>query len=164
MRCGFLLILVLCGALGGCATILRGTHEKMDFNTTPSGATVAVGGGTYQTPVVVDLKRRQLYPVVITKPGYRTIHFDLKPEWDGVSLVTNLIVPGGSAGMIYDRLNGADMSFHKLTKIDMEPSTRPDEPPVLLTPFEGLLLNNVQYARAVDFERRDHTRFFRGEP
>lgn len=164
MKCGWLLILAVCGGLCGCATILRGTHEKMEINTTPSEATVAIAGGTYQTPAVIDLKRKTLYPVIITKPGYRTIHFNLQPEWDGVSLVTNLIVPGGSAGMIYDRLNGADLSFHKLTKINMEPSTRPDEPPVLLTPFDGLLLTNVQYARAVQFERNDHSRFFRGEP
>jgi hypothetical protein len=156
--------ILLCGALGGCATILRGTHEKMDFSTNPSGASVAIGGNTYQTPAVVDLKRKAVYPVIITMPGYRTIHFDLVSEWDGVSLVANLIVPGGSAGMIYDRLNGSDHSFHKLARINLEPSTRPDEPPVLLRPFEGLLMDNVQYAQAVEFERKDHARFFRGEP
>jgi hypothetical protein len=163
-RWALCLNILLCGTLGGCATLLRGTHEKMDFATNPSGATLAIGGKTYQTPAVVDLKRKAVYPVIITMPGYRTIQFNLVSEWDGVSLVTNLIVPGGSAGMIYDRLNGSDMSFYKLTRINLEPATRPDDPPVVLRPFEGLLLDNVQYAQAVEFDRKDRSRFFRGEP
>jgi hypothetical protein len=165
MRHGLILYLLFCSTLcGGCATIMRGTHEQFDLVTSPPDATVAIGGKTYQTPAHVDLTRKQTYPVMISKEGYRTLHFNLTPEWDGVSLVGNLIIPGGSAGLVCDRLDGADMAFYKLAKIKLQPATRPDEPPMLLTPFQGMLLDNVQYAQAVDFDRKDRSRFFRGEP
>jgi hypothetical protein len=156
--------MLCCVLCGGCATILRGTHEEMEFVTVPKDATVAIGGQTYQTPAHVDLKRKNLYPVVISKPGYCTMDFNLNPEWDGVSLVLNLIVPGGSAGLVADRIDGADMAFYPLAKIKLRPATRPDQPPLLLTPFQGLLLDNVEYAEAVEFDRKDRSRFFRGEP
>jgi hypothetical protein len=165
MRHGLVWNLLVCSMLcGGCATILRGTHEEMEFVTVPPDATVAIGGHTYQTPARVDLRRKDLYPVVISKPGYCTMHFNLNPEWDGVSLVLNLIVPGGSAGLVADRIDGADLTFYPLAKIKLRPATRPDEPLLLLTPFQGMLLDNVEYAQAVDFDRKDHSRFFRGEP
>jgi len=80
------------------------------------------------------------------------MHFNLNPEWDGVSLVLNLIVPG-AGGTGADRIDGADLTFYA-GQDQASAATRPDEPSFWLTPFQGMLLDNVQYAQAIDLTGR----------
>jgi hypothetical protein len=149
---------------GGCATILRGTHQTMAFDSIPRGATVEVAGKDYITPADVDLRRREIYPVTVSKAGYRTIKFDIEPQWDGVSLVGNMILPGGSVGLVYDSSNGADKNFFKLARINLIPSTQPSESPLVLRDFKGHLLTDDELDVALAADRADRAQFFRGEP
>ncbi|MDP9172901.1 MAG: PEGA domain-containing protein [Planctomycetota bacterium] len=156
-----LLSTALCG---GCATLVRGTHQDMKFDSVPRGAIVEVAGKTYTTPSEIDLCRRDTYPVTISKPGYRTVKFDVTPQWDGISLVGNMILPGGSIGLVYDSSNGAARSFYKLARVVLVPATQPSEPPLVLNDFKGHLLTDDEFASAVQSDRRDRSQFFRGEP
>ncbi len=149
---------------GGCATVIRGTHQTVNVKTDPSGATCLVDGNTYTTPANVDLRRKVAHLITLSKEGYRTIQFNLSPEWDGVSLVGAILIPGGSLGLVTDRVSGADMNFYTLAEIKMAPSTRPAEPPIVLTDFKGRLLNDDEYQQALAYERVDRSQFFRGQP
>jgi hypothetical protein len=160
----FLAMLLSVPLCGGCATLLRGSHQTLSFQTVPSGAQIDVDGKTVTSPAEVDLERKKAYPVVVSKEGYRTLKFVVNSQWDGISLVGNIILPGGSVGLVVDAANGADKNFFKLAKIDLIPATQPTDPPVVLNDFKGHLLTDEQVKQAVAADRLDRTQFFRGEP
>jgi hypothetical protein len=164
MRTKFTAALLSVLFLSGCATLLRGPRQTMTFQTVPTGAVVQVDDRSYVTPVRVSLERKDEHHVVIKKWGYRTLEFTLDPEWDGISLVGNIILPGGSAGLVIDRAVGSDRMFYALARITLMPSTQPDEPPLVLNDFKGHLLTDSEVAADVLAERRDRAQFFRGEP
>jgi hypothetical protein len=149
---------------GGCATLLRGSRQTLSFQTIPSEAEIRVDGGIYTSPADVQLLRKKVHQVIISKDGYRTLKFAIDPQWDGVSLVGNIILPGGSVGLVIDNASGADQNFFKLAKIDLVPSTQPDEPPLVLNDFKGHLLTDAQMRQAVAADQLDRAQFFRGEP
>jgi hypothetical protein len=150
--------------LGGCATILRGTHQDVEIRTEPSAASVMLDGKEYTSPVRVSLARKQVHQVVITKDGYRSLKFEIDPIWDGVSLIGNIILPGGSVGFVYDTADGADRTFYKLATIQLTPTTQPDQAPLVLHDFKGHLLTTEQVAQAEQADRLDRSQFFRGQP
>ncbi len=160
----FLAVLLSVPLCGGCATVLRGSRQQLSFVTDPPQAMVNLDGKNYIAPVKVDVRRKDVHHVIVSKSGYRTLKFTLDPEWDGVSLVGNLIMPGGSVGLVVDQADGADQSFFKLAKIKLTPSTRPDEPPLVLNDFKGHLMTDKQVQAAVAADRQDRAQFFRGEP
>ena len=149
---------------GGCATLLRGSHQNMEFRTNPTGAVVDVDGVAHTSPVRIDLARKDVHHVVISMDGYRTLKFSISPMWDGISLIGNIILPGGSVGLVYDTATGADKTFFKLATINLVPATQPDEPPLVLNDFKGHLLTNTQVAAAQRADRLDRSQFFRGQP
>jgi len=149
---------------GGCATLLRGSQQTLSFQTVPTDAEVFVDGTMYMSPVDVKLRRKVVHRVTIAKEGYRTLRFVIDPQWDGVSLVGNIILPGGSVGLVIDSASGADQNFFKLAKIDLIPATQPDEEPLVLNDFKGHLLTDWQLKQAVAADRLDRSQFFRGEP
>jgi PEGA domain len=149
---------------GGCATLLRGPRQTLTFHTDPTEAQVIVDGKAYTSPVSVSLARKYKHDVEIKKWGYRTLKFSIDPQWDGVSLVGNIILPGGSAGLVIDHVVGSDEMFYALARIKLMPATQPDEPPVVLDDFKGHLMTETEVAADVQAERRDRAQFFRGEP
>jgi hypothetical protein len=168
MRIIFLsLILLFITLSGGCATLLRGSHQTMKFETKPSGAQVIVDGKWYTSPVSLSLQRKVSHDVRIVMGGYRTVEFVIDPQWDGISLVGNIIMPGGSVGLVADRVSGADLSFYKLAEIRLLPAPqppRPQPPPLVLNDFKGHLLTDAQVQEAIAADRQDRSQFFRGEP
>jgi len=148
----------------GCATLLRGTHQTVHVQTIPTAAAVTVDGTHYQTPFTISLRRKDTHHVVIEHVGYHTVAFSIVPQWDGVSLVGNLILPGGSFGLVADHICGADLSFYDLSVIKLKPTTQPSEPAELLIDYKGHLFTDAEVARAVEADRCDRAQFFRGEP
>ena len=149
---------------GGCATLLRGSRQTLSFATYPPEAVVELDGVRHTAPFEINVRRKTVHHVVVSKDGYRTVQFDIDPQWDGVSLVGNIILPGGSVGLVIDSESGADQTFYKLAKIRLIPSTRPDEPPLVLNDFKGHLMTDEQVRAAKDADQTDRTQFFRGEP
>ncbi len=64
----------------GCATIVKGTTQRVQINSEPTGATARVGGKTVTTPASVLLKSADLYTVVVSKEGYHTEKVSLEGE------------------------------------------------------------------------------------
>lgn len=147
----FVSILIL-STSGGCASLVRGDRQKVTFDTDPQGATVQVGQTTATTPAKIPLKRKEVHQVTISKPGYRTVEFELRAQWDGAS-IGSFALPGGSIWATTDRVSGADLAFYKLEKIKLEPTTSPSESPLKLIQYRGKLYNDEEYAKVMEEER-----------
>lgn len=144
----------------GCAT-LRGSTQKLKFDTDPSAATLTVNGQKYTTPAVVELKRKEAHRVLVEKAGYRPVAFNLESTWDGAAM-TDLAVPGGSALVGLSAVSGSDRQFYPVEKIKLEKATGPNPPVLELFGFRGKLLTKPEYDAAVAADRQDKTAFFGG--
>jgi hypothetical protein len=132
----------------------RGDRQEVDLDTDPSGATVEVDGQKFTTPAEMKLKRKDVHRVTVSKPGYRTVVFDLKARWDGATL-GNVALPGGSVGAVTDRATGADLSFYKLPKIKLTPSTDASAPPIEMFVHRGKLYEKAEYEKILEEEREE---------
>lgn len=122
MKTKFLLSALVIGFLfSGCASIVSGSYQTIDFRSQPSGASLTVDGVEYGiTPAVVDLKRKgrlagessskKTYEVVIEMPGYYPYEIELRREVNGWFFGNVLF--GGIIGLIIDAATG---SMYKLT-------------------------------------------------
>lgn len=155
-----LLSVLVCG---GCATLLRGPRQTLNFLTNPTRAKVTVDGKVYASPFSLSLRRKETHHVMIEMPGYRTLEFAIDPQWDALSLLGNVLIPGGCMGLVADQISGANKAFYDLAEIDLMPTARPDAP-LLLYDFKGHLLTAQQVATAIEANREDRAQFFRGEP
>ena len=56
---------------GGCATIVKGTNQKIPIGSSPSNADIYVDGNLMgSTPLDVQISRKRDHLVTISKPGY----------------------------------------------------------------------------------------------
>lgn len=105
----------------GCASIIHGPIQTVDFNSQPSGAKVTIDGKEYGvTPRSVDLRRmgrlkgeakeKQAYNVKIELEGYLPYELKIKRDMDGW-FIGNILF-GGLIGIIVDASNG---SMYKLS-------------------------------------------------
>lgn len=94
----FYMIAGLCLALGGCATVTRGSNDTWTVNTEPSGAAVRTTNqfACDSTPCTFKMARKSEFDVTITKPGYK--------NWTGH--VTHHVSGAGGAGMAGNVLLG----------------------------------------------------------
>jgi hypothetical protein len=100
-----LVIAALCAALGGCASVTRGTTENISIASTPSGAQADIVGLEIPTqcitPCVVQAKRNADITVTISKEGYDPQIIPLTKE------ITGSGGAGGVIGMGVDAATGA---------------------------------------------------------
>lgn len=77
---------LLCGVIlltSGCASIIHGATQKIPVQTNPPGAVVKSGTQTCQTPGVIELERKKLPILLISKDGYRTEKVILTRRYSG---------------------------------------------------------------------------------
>ncbi len=71
----FLMAVVAAGAmclLAGCATIVHGTSEKVQIDSSPGGAEVVIDDAQHiTTPAAVKLSRKADHKLAFHKPGYQ---------------------------------------------------------------------------------------------
>jgi hypothetical protein len=92
--------------LGGCATVMNGTSQPVEFSSDPSGAEVAlITGLKCETPCQYSLKRGKDTVVTFTKPGYRPETVYIQSRTGGASVGN--ILAGGIIGGVIDGSNGA---------------------------------------------------------
>ena len=83
----FVTSLLSMGMLSGCATIVKGTTQKVAISSDPEGADVTVDDKLYgQTPVDVSMKRKRDHLVTVSKEGY-------KPDPSNVEAVVQMKPP-----------------------------------------------------------------------
>jgi hypothetical protein len=101
-------VVALAGLListSGCATIVSGTKQKVEFSSTPSGAAVAVDGGTYTTPCEVKLSRGKNHDVEFSLPDYLPVKHQILRTTNGWAFGNILL--GGLIGLMVDYATGA---------------------------------------------------------
>jgi hypothetical protein len=104
-----LLVLVLAGS-AGCATIVKGSHQKVPIGSDPPGADVLVDGSLVgQTPLNVEMKRKNDHLVTIQKSGYRPKSVAVVKDVGGA--VWGNIIAGGLIGWGVDASTGAQYNL-----------------------------------------------------
>jgi PEGA domain len=108
-----LLCVALCAALGGCASVTRGTTETISVASTPSGAEATISGleapTVCTTPCAFVAKRSADITVTVEKPGYETQIVPLTKDIPaaGAAGFAGNILAGGIIGMGVDAATGA---------------------------------------------------------
>lgn len=125
---------MLCIALGGCASVTRGTTESISIASTPSGAVADVAGlevpTTCVTPCVVQAKRNADIVVTVSKEGFEPQVIPLTKDISGsggAGFAGNLLL-GGIVGMGVDAATGAAMD-HKPNPVIVTLQPIPVAPP-----------------------------------
>jgi hypothetical protein len=98
-------------ALGGCATVLRGTKQDLSLQSTPPGATATLTTGeTCVTPCELHLPRKLGFEVTFELEGYAPTTAHVSSQWSRGGTQTFIIgniIAGGAIGMGVDASNGA---------------------------------------------------------
>lgn len=123
-------------ALGGCATITRGTEEIVMFQSDPPGALVrtSIGLGCPETPCGFTVARKLPFVATLSKPGYKDQTVEVISEMSvngGAGLAGNVLF-GGVIGIGTDAATGATLD-HKPNPVSvvLEPVAPPVSPPPL---------------------------------
>lgn len=101
----------LAGGLAGCATLDRGTSDKLYVLSDPPGAKATMASGaTCTTPCDLDVGRRDEFTVTIEKAGYepRTVEVKTRLNAFGVGDFMEDVATGG-VGMVVDTATGATL-------------------------------------------------------
>ncbi len=66
-----LIALLVLISLSGCATVLKGSNEKVSFSSDPSGAEIYINGQYMgKTPLQINLRSKDVYSIEFRKQGY----------------------------------------------------------------------------------------------
>jgi hypothetical protein len=104
--------ILACGSsLGGCATVMNGVHQGVQFRSDPSSATIRIAqGGTCVTPCEIQMRRGHDSMVTYTLEGYEPAHLYIQSRLAGA--VAGNLLAGGLIGGIVDGSNGASNRLH----------------------------------------------------
>ena len=99
-----------------CATVTRGSSDKVDFVSTPSMAAVTAqdvekkrAAKTCTTPCTLELSRKWSHNVLFEKEGYQVVEALLTPQLSsaGATGMAGNLVLGGVIGVAVDANSGA---------------------------------------------------------
>lgn len=89
-----------------CATIIHGTRQKINFVSSPPGASVSVNNvNKGETPLLLKLKRGDDHLVQMSLPSYQSFQTTLTQKFD--ALIFGNLIFGGLIGAIVDVVDGA---------------------------------------------------------
>jgi hypothetical protein len=96
---------------GGCATIVKGTHQIIPVSSDPSGAAVLVDGQRMgSSPTTLNLSRKVNHVVTIESEGYEVENIAISRSIGGA--VAGNIVAGGFIGWGVDAATGAQYNLY----------------------------------------------------
>ncbi|WP_410222016.1 PEGA domain-containing protein [Pedobacter sp.] len=102
----FILGIIAALSLTGCATIISGSKQEMQFNSTPTNATVFVDGKEMgKTPFSTKLTRKENHNVQIKLDGFKPYDLEVRKQFNEWYL-GNLLL-GGIIGLVIDPITGA---------------------------------------------------------
>ena len=103
---------VAIAALGGCATVTRGTTSQVQIVSEPTGATVRTSmGHQCTTPCTLQMSRKDEFSVVFSKEGYedQTIPVRTQVAGAGAAGFAGNVIAGGIIGMGVDAATGSTL-------------------------------------------------------
>ena len=98
-----------------CATMSRGSHDKLTVLSEPSRANVVLSSGEKGvTPTTFVKGRRDSFTVTVSKAGYvsRTVNVESKVSATGETNRTRNVLLGGPIGVTVDAVSGAYNSLY----------------------------------------------------
>jgi hypothetical protein len=99
-------ILLFTFLLNGCAAILKGTTENVNFNSKPEGAKIFINGQlSGNTPAIISLESHKSYNIEIKKDGYESTGKYLTGSVGGGYVFFDIIL--GLVPVIIDAATGA---------------------------------------------------------
>jgi hypothetical protein len=125
--------LALAAALGGCATISRGTTTEFTVDSTPPAAQATTSNGFYcaATPCTFRVQRKDAFIITVSKPGYTSSATQIRStlaEEGAETFIGNALV-GGVIGAGLDISNGSMMDLKpNPLHVDLQP-VAPAQPP-----------------------------------
>jgi len=94
-------------SLGGCATVVNGTHQDLALSTIPEGSTATVTDGEHcTTPCKLKLKRKYSVRVDFAQAGYKPAYVLVRSKGGGATVGN--ILAGGIVGVLVDSGNGSN--------------------------------------------------------
>ncbi len=89
-----------------CATILKGSDERVDFTSDPTNAKVYINGFSIgHTPISQNLESKRIYQIEFEKPGYAKKNFMITNSLNAGYLLLDILF--GIIPIIVDAGNGA---------------------------------------------------------
>lgn len=105
-----------------CATIIHGTRQKINFVSSPPGASVSINNvNKGETPLLLKLKRNDDHLVQMSLPSYQLFQTTLTQKFDAL-LLGNLIF-GGPLGIIVDVVDGATYKLEPEKQVPLKNAT-----------------------------------------
>lgn len=103
-------------ALGGCATVTRGTTSQVTITSEPAGAEArsSLGHACTATPCTWEVSRKSEFVVNFTKNGYEDVQVPVSTriaEAGAVGFAGNVLV-GGLVGMGVDAATGSTLEHY----------------------------------------------------
>ncbi len=100
------LVSLVAFSLGGCATVLNGVHQDLEYKSDPDGAVVRISTGqTCETPCTFSMRRGDDLRVDFSRAGYRSEFVYVQSRLAGSTFGN--IIAGGGIGAVIDGTNGA---------------------------------------------------------
>lgn len=114
------LLLCILVSFTSCASIIHGSKQVVPINSTPAGATVMLDGlNVGETPVSVEMTRKDVHTVTLQLDGYQDFEMRLARKTSG--WVWGNIVFGGIIGLVIDASTGAMYKVHpEIINADLE--------------------------------------------
>lgn len=105
-----------------CATIIHGSSQKINFVSSPSGASVSVNNvNKGATPLLLKLKRNDNHLVQMSLPSYQSFQTTLSQKFD--ALVIGNVFFGGIIGAVVDVANGAAYKLEPNKQVPLQNAT-----------------------------------------
>jgi hypothetical protein len=106
----------MAAALGGCATVTRGTTEQITISSEPAGAEAksSTGQACSATPCTWEVSRKSEFVVNFSKPGYEDMQVPVSTRIAGAGaagFAGNILI-GGLVGLGVDAATGSTLEHY----------------------------------------------------
>jgi hypothetical protein len=100
-------------AISGCASVVRGTTDKVSINSDPPDAAIrtSLGHSCPASPCTVEVSRKEKFPAFAEKEGYKpgSIYVGTAMSGKGAAGLAGNILLGGVIGVGVDAVTGATL-------------------------------------------------------
>jgi hypothetical protein len=95
------------GLLSGCGTIMHGTRQNIDVQSSPTGAKVETSPATavFTTPATLNLERKNSYVLTFTSAGYAPASVNIHNNIGTGTIIADVLL--GLVGVLVDGITGA---------------------------------------------------------
>lgn len=116
LKIQILIAVAAAAALGGCATVTRGTTSQVTITSEPAGAEArsSLGHACTATPCTWEVSRRSEFVVNYSKPGYEDMQVPVSTRIAGAGVAgfAGNVIIGGVVGMGVDAATGSTLEHY----------------------------------------------------